>query len=133
MLDVLVALLLLAVVLTGTCATLIQAVRSSGDAMRATRAADLAADLTEELRGAGSLAQAEAILAAWRSRVTAKLPVAGMAPEEFASLTPAPVKPADDATPPAVPLLLLRLRWLGADSERRELLLPLAAPVEDPA
>lgn len=130
MLDVLVALLLLAVVLTGTCATLIQAVRSSGDALRATRAVDLAADLTEELRGAGSPAQAEAVLASWRSRVATVLPVGAMEPEEFASLAPTSLEPAEDATTPVSPPLLLRLRWLGAGSEQRELLLPVAAHVE---
>lgn len=130
MLDVLVALLLLAVVLTGTCATLIQAVRSSGDALRATRAVDLVADLTEELRGAGSTAQAEAVLASWRNRVPTVLPVGEMEPEEFASLARSSLEPAEDAATPVSAPLLLRLRWLGAGSEPRELVLPVAAHVE---
>lgn len=128
--DVLVALLLLAMVLTGTCAVLIQAVRASGDALRAARAADLAADLTEELRSATSAPQASAIVAAWRSRIPAVLPVSGLEPDEFASLTASDPEVADGATSPVVPLLLLRLRWLGAGSEPRELLLPIPARTE---
>lgn len=132
MLDVLVALLLLAIVLTGTCGMLIQAVRASGDALRASQATDLAADLTEDLRGAGSLAQMEAVLASWRNRIATVLPVTGMEPEEFASLAPSPVEPVEDAATPVVSLLLLRLRWLAAGGVQRELVLPVAARGENP-
>ena len=45
MLDVLVALLLLAVTLTGACATLVQTLRATHAALLASRATDLAADL----------------------------------------------------------------------------------------
>ena len=124
--DVLLALLLLAIVLTGTCAALIQAVRASSDALRATRAVDLAADLTEQLRGAATPAQMQSVLAAWRDRVPVILPVAGLEPDDYASLTPFEPEPADDATAPLAPLLLLRLRWRGAGSGLRELVLPVA-------
>lgn len=131
MLDVLLALLLLATVLAGTCAALIQAVRASGESLRASRAADLAADLIEELRGAASATQANGILAAWRNRIPAALSVAGLGPEEMASLTASDPQPAGDATIPVAPLLLLRLQWIGTGSETRELVLPLAAQAED--
>jgi len=128
MLDVLVALLLLAVALTGACVTLIQALRATGDALRAAQAADLAADFTEGLRGETSPAEREALLASWRIKVAAALPVAGMMPGEFASLEPVAANPAEGAAP-AVPLLHLRLRWHASGDEVRELRLPLAADI----
>jgi Tfp pilus assembly protein PilV len=100
MLDVLVALLLLALTLTGACVTLVQAMRASHGALLATRAADLAADLTEDLQTARSPAQADALMAAWRRRVALDLPVADMEPGEFASLRPVP--PAALGDPPTV-------------------------------
>jgi type II secretory pathway pseudopilin PulG len=129
--DVLVALLLLAIVLTGTCAALIQAVRASGEALRTSRAADLAADLTEELRGASSVAQARTIVAAWRTRIPAVLPVAGLEAEEIVSLTAFDPGPSEGATTPIAPLMVLRLGWLAAGSEARELVLPMAGRVDD--
>jgi type II secretory pathway pseudopilin PulG len=131
MLDVLVAVLLLAMALTGTCATLIQAVRAGGDALRATQAADLAADLAEDLRRATSPAQAQGLLADWQGRVEAVLPVAGMAPAEFGSLTVQPRAPAEGATAPLAPLVHLRIRWIASGGEIRDLVLPVAARWED--
>ncbi len=131
MLDVLVALLLLAVVLTGACATSIQAIRATSDALRAMQAADLAADFTEELRTANSAAQAEALVATWRSQVPAMLPVGSMAPEEFFALALLPPHPAQGATAPAVVPRTLRLRWLAAGNDVRELILPVAAQWEE--
>ena len=126
MLDVLVALLLLAMVLTGTCVTLIHTMRATGAALLATRAVDLAADFTEDLRGATSVAQADSLLVAWRSRVATQLPVSGMQPEEIASLGPASAAPAGQ-TESAVGTYLLTLRWRAAQEETRELKLPVAA------
>lgn len=126
MLDVLVALLLLAMVLTGTCVVLIQTLRATSDALLATRAVDLAADFTEDLHGVTSAEQADALLAAWRARVATLLPVAGMTPEDFASLTPTPPVTAGD-TEPVVEIFELRLRWRAARNETRELILPVAA------
>lgn len=124
MLDVLVALLLLAVTLSGAGATLIQAMRASHGALLATRAVDLAADLSEQLREATSQEQAELLLADWRARVAAELPVAGMAPDEFASVTDLPWDAAapEDPTPGGREL---RLRWWRAAGEARELRLPV--------
>src|SRR5688572_108339 len=102
MLDVLVALLLLAIVLTGACATLMQTMRQVHGALLATRAADLAADLAEELRAAASAAQIDAAVAAWRTRVASTLPVGGLLPDEFASLRRVQTMPGN-AAPEAGP------------------------------
>jgi hypothetical protein len=126
MLDALVALLLLAMVLTGTCVTLIHTMRATGAALLATRAVDLAADFTEDLRGATTVAQADTLLVTWRARVATLLPVSGMEPEEFASLAPAPAAPTGE-TGFAVGNYLVTLRWRVAQSETRELRLPVAA------
>lgn len=130
MLDALIALLLLAMVLTGTCVTLIQTMRATGAALLATRAVDLAADFTEDLRGVTSVAQADALLVAWRARVATLLPVSGMEPEEFASLVPAPPATAGE-TEAAVRNYELTLRWRVAREETRELKLPVAAAFMD--
>lgn len=132
MLDVLVALLLLAVALTGACVTLIQAMRASGEALRATLAADLAADLTEELHSVADPAVREVVFASWRNKVATVLPVAGMKPEEFASLTTVPPEPVEGVMTPVAPLLHLRLRWHTQGGEIRELGLALAAPTGGP-
>jgi Tfp pilus assembly protein PilV len=126
MLDVLVALLLLATVLTGTCVTLVHTMRATSAALLASRAVDLAADFTEDLRGATSVAQADSLLVAWRSRVAALLPVTGMVSEEFASLALAPPATAEEPEA-AVTIYLLTLRWRAAQEETRELKLPIAA------
>lgn len=131
MLDVLVALLLLALTLTGACVTLIQAMRASQDALLATRAADLAADFTEDLRRVQSQAQAEVLLTGWRDRVGSVLPVAGMDPVSYASLEPVPLDPAGEFAS-AVRAYALRLRWRAAYSEIRELELPIAATFASP-
>lgn len=123
MLDVLAALLLLALTLTGACLTLLQTLRASHEALLATRAVDLAADLAEELQGAASAAQVDAVLSDWRTRVRAVLPVADMEPGQFASLTDIPRAPAEDL-PPAHELTL---RWRATSTgAARELRLPLA-------
>jgi Tfp pilus assembly protein PilV len=126
MLDVLVALLLLAMVLTGTCVTLIHTMRATGAALLASRAVDLAADFTAELRGATSGTQADTMLVAWRSRIAALLPVSGMEPEDLASLAPAPPAAAGE-TQAAIRSYQLTLRWRVAPEEIRELKLPVAA------
>ena len=123
MLDVLVALVLLALALTGACVTLVQAMRGSHNALLANRAADLAADLTEDLRGADSAARAAETLGAWRTEVASKLPVAE---KDFLSLQPAP-PPAPGEPASLVPHYQLRLRGKASDSESRELILPIAA------
>lgn len=123
MLDVLVALLLLALTLTGACLTLLQTLRASHEALLATRAVDLAADLAEDLLGATSVTQVDTVLAAWRARVGSVLPVAGMDPEQFASLAEVARVPGDDAPP----LRELTLRWMAVSARApRELRLPLA-------
>lgn len=131
MLDVLVALLLLALALTGACVTLIQAMRASQDALLATRAADLVADFTEDLRHARSQAQAEHLLAGWRARVATALPVAGMEPVAYASLESVPLAPAGEVAA-VVRAYALRLRWRAAHGEIRELEIPIAATFASP-
>jgi Tfp pilus assembly protein PilV len=124
LLDTLVALLLLAVVLTGSCATLIQSMRATGAALLSSRAADLAADFTEELRSASSASEVATLLTLWRTRVATLLPVAGMQKEEFAALQRAPV--TSTGTVPVVNTFLLTLRWQAPSGERRQLTLPVA-------
>lgn len=126
MIDVLVALLLLAVTLTVACATLVQSMRATHQALVATRATDLAADLTEQLLDVTSRAQADAVLMAWRNRVATVLPVAGMDPREVASLTPANVMME---SPPYRYELTLRWRIARA-REIRELSLPVTTALE---
>jgi hypothetical protein len=127
MLDVLVALLLLAVTLTGACATLVQTMRATHGALLATQAVDLAADLIEELHDATSATQVDALLAAWRARVSASLPVAGMEPDEFAALA-LPVGAEEPATATGnVQRRELRLRWRDVRAGGvRQLTLPVA-------
>lgn len=128
MVDVLVALLLLALTLTGACVTLIQAMRSTHGALLATRAVDLAADLAEELRAAASDAEALALLSAWRARAGSVLPAAGPAPEDFASLVRIPAAGGETGTADAVDGYLLTLRWQAAPGGAvREMVLPVAA------
>lgn len=126
MLDVLIALLLLAVTLTGACGTLIQTMRATQGALLTTRAVDLATDLIEEARGVGSTEEADALLTAWRARVGAALPVAGLEPEQFASLNAAPPNGEDEPAMDA-PHQVLTLRWRGVNGQLEELTLPLAA------
>jgi Tfp pilus assembly protein PilV len=127
MIDVLVALLLLAITLTGACATLVAAQRSTHSALLATRAVDLAADLAEELHTVTSITEIDALVAAWRGRASAELPVAGMEPDQFASLTQAAAQSA--ATSGGVPRHELTLRWHdGRAGGVRQLTMPVAAP-----
>src|SRR5690606_24448996 len=120
MLDVLIALLLLAVTLTGACATLVHTMRSTHDALLATRAVDLAADLSEELKHLAATMAPEEAVGAWRERVRAALPVAGLAPEQFASLVIADTagtgEPGADGA-----LHLVTLRWRSTRGELEEL------------
>jgi hypothetical protein len=127
MIDSLVALLLLAVAFTGACTVLLRGMRASQEALLTTLAADLAADLDELLEihaddGAGQL------LAEWRQRVGEVLPVAGLAPEEFASLEPAA---GEGASLPALPLHLLTIRWRGPGGQDGQLVLPLTHAADD--
>lgn len=125
MLDVLVALLLLAVTLTGACVTLVQTMRATQGALLTTRAVDLATDLIEEARGVRTTEEIDALLTAWRARVGAVLPVTGLEPEQFASVAPASTNAAEESgieTPHPV----LTLRWRGAQSGLEELSLPMA-------
>lgn len=125
MIDVLVAMLLLAVALTGACATLVQTMRATHAALLATRAVDLAADLSEELRQAASLDETRVLLADWRSRVATALPVAGLAPDQYVSLVPdAPL--TEESTGDGVSRHVLTLRWRGDQGDLRELKLPVA-------
>jgi hypothetical protein len=129
MIDVLVALLLLALALTGACATLVQTMHSTHSAFLATRAVDLAADITEQLHGVSSNTEANALVAAWRTRVSTELPVVGMEPEEFGSLTllPQAEEPANPSD--GVHHFELTLRWKdGRIGGNRELNLLVALP-----
>jgi hypothetical protein len=126
MVDVLVALVLLAFALAGACATLIQAMRATHGALLTMRAVDLAADLTEALRDVTLVTQAEALLPAWRERVRAALPVAGMTPGEYAALEPV-ARVEDGAAHPPTAIHEVVLRWIAsADGARRELRIPVA-------
>lgn len=126
MLDVLVALLLLAVALTGACATLVQTLRATHAALLATRATDLASDLAEDLQGIESDEQAGDVLETWRGRISAVLPVEGMEQDEIVSLVDMPAEPAEpQAATPAV-VRELTLRWRdGIGSGTRQLRLPV--------
>jgi type II secretory pathway pseudopilin PulG len=132
MFDVLVAVLLLAIALTGACLSLVHTMRASHAALLATRAVDLATDLSEQLRHAGSAAQAASLLAASRMHIAAVLPVAGMDPADIAQLQP--LAQADLPAPGAAGGLQLVLRWRQAGAASpRELRLPLASfPAEGP-
>jgi type II secretory pathway pseudopilin PulG len=128
--DVLVALLLLAIVITGACATLIHTMRVTRDALLATEAVDLAADLAEELRTVGSITQARELLPAWRERVRRALPVAGLGAEDLATLVLA--GPVDDPGGYDGPgRHEVRLRWRASTAGgMRELILPVTIPFE---
>lgn len=127
MLDVLIALLLLAITLTGACATLIHTMRSTHDALLATRAVDLAADLSEELKQLPATSELEAAVGAWRERVRVALPVAGLAPEQFASLVSAG-NAGTEAPEADGALHMLTLRWRSTRRELEELHLPVVIP-----
>lgn len=128
MFDVLVAVLLLAISLTGACLSLVHTLRASHAALLATRAVDLATDLSEQLRHVRSAGQATALLAASRAHMAAVLPVAGLAPDAIAQLQP--VAPDDPLAASAPGGLQLVMRWrIAGESSPRELRLPLAASV----
>lgn len=126
MLDVLTALMLLAVTLTVACVTLIQTMRSTHDALLATRAVDLAADLSEALKQAQGPDELEPLVTAWRERVRATLPVAGIAPEEVASVA-AVTDSEREAVDPQDTFHVLTLHWRGARGNVEELILPVVA------
>ena len=119
--------LLLAVTLAGACATLIHSMRATHGALLATRAVDLAADLTEVLRDATSVQEAGLMFEAWREQVQVALPVAGLAPEEIAALAPMPgeVEPASEAGSRRFELIM---HWHGPPGTGlREMRLPVSA------
>lgn len=120
MVDVLVALLLLALVLTGACAALIQSMRATREALLATQAVDLAADVLEELRAVRTLEQAREVVAIRRGQARGLLPVDAAAEETWLVLESRP----DMAATTDGALQVLALRWLAVDAESRELLLP---------
>jgi Tfp pilus assembly protein PilV len=127
MIDVLVALLLLALTLAGACALLVNTMRSTRSALLTTRAVDLAADLAEDLLAEGAATPSAGQLASWRAQVAAVLPVGGLAEESFAQLA-AVEQPAPTAGAPR--LWQLTLRW-NAGGGLRELSLPLSLPAPD--
>lgn len=132
MLDVLIALLLLATTLGGACVTLIQTMRSTHSALLTTRAVDLATDLVEEARHIQSTETATALLVAWRARVGETLPVAGLDPEQYAALAPAPMD-ADGRPGAAAASQVLTLRWRGTRGELEELSLPMTVELRPEA
>lgn len=127
MIDVLVALLLLALTLAGACALLVNTMRSTRSALLTTRAVDLAADLAEDLLAAGAATPSAQQLASWRAQVAAVLPVGGLAEERFAQLA-AVQGPAPTAGAPR--LWQATLRW-NEGGGLRELSLPLSLPAPD--
>lgn len=119
MLDVLVALLLLALALGGACATLVQALRSTQDSLLLTRAVDFAADLADQLQHVASPGQLEAVLEESRGRMPAVLPAAGISPHQRVAL----VHPEESAGA-MQGVLLLELGWRappGRDAGRLQL------------
>lgn len=123
MLDVLVALVLLAVTLGAACVTLVQTMRATHDALVATRAVDLASDLSEQLKQAHGPEDIDTLLRAWRERVRGTLPVVGIAPDEVASMVPLG-DPEDEAAAPDA-IHLLTLRWRSTRGHTEELSLPV--------
>jgi hypothetical protein len=109
LIETLVALLLLSVTLLGTASTLVRTISSSRSAALHTRAVDLAADLAEELRAqpidVNSITTSP-LLADWRARVAAALPVANLSPAEYADVASPVASPS-----PAPVQLHTALRW----------------------
>lgn len=130
MFDVLVAMLLLAISLTGACLSLVHTMRTTHAALLATRAVDLATDLSEQLRHAGSATQVAALLVAARARIATVLPVAGLEPEQMLRLEslPPPAE-AEAAMPSGGAQLVLRWRAAGGPAPH-ELRLPLSSVPE---
>jgi Tfp pilus assembly protein PilV len=122
LIDVLIALLLLAIALLGACAALVQTLRATHGAMLTTRAVDLVADLGEDLQSVTSITQRRTVFTAWRSRVATELPMAGIDSDSAVSWSRASDSLA--ATD-------LVLRWRSTDDGAlRELHLPVAATLE---
>lgn len=123
MLDVLVALLLLAVALAGASVTLIQSMRATHGALLGMHAADLAADLAEELRNVNSVTLRDSTMTAWRDRAVTLLPARGLDPDQFATLR------ASTAAGRTTAEYELHLRWHDAPRGAvRELRVPVLAP-----
>ncbi len=72
--ETLIALLLFAVALMASCATLGHSLRATHQAMLATRAVDLAADFVEELHAQSPATSIDTLAATARDRVGATLP-----------------------------------------------------------
>lgn len=116
MIDVLIALLLLGIALTGTGVTLVQTMRSTQGALLSGRAIDLASDLAEELRLATTPAAARATLSIWQARVATILPVSGVAGEH-----------ATVAASSAQGHIDIVLRWRRDAGHIQELRVPIGA------
>jgi Tfp pilus assembly protein PilV len=101
MLEVLIALLLFAVALLGSCASLVHGMRAAHSALLLTRAVDLAADLAEDVRGLPAGGEVDAAVAQWHERVGSALPVSSA---DFAGATTVTADPLS-------PQLDLWLRW----------------------
>jgi type II secretory pathway pseudopilin PulG len=125
MLDVLVSLMLLAVTLTAACMTLVQTMRATHDALLTTRAVDLAADLSEQLKRPHRPEDIDTLLTEWRDRVRSTLPVVGIAPEDMASLLPFRDTEDEAAEVAEDSIHLLTLRWRGTRGQAEELRLPV--------
>jgi Tfp pilus assembly protein PilV len=123
--DVLVALALLAVALLGSVAALTQTLAQSRAAALHTRAVDLAADFAEELRASAAAAERMTTLAAWQSRVAQALPVGTLPPAQYA--TAIAVAPTAQLPHARVDLVL---RWHEPPANHpQQLTLPVAAAV----
>jgi Tfp pilus assembly protein PilV len=129
MIDVLIALLLLALTLAGACALLVNNMRSTRGALLTTRAVDLAADLAEDLLAANVATPSAEQLASWRTRVADVLPVDGLEAGHFAQFDSRDDAAATTGTPR---IAQLTLRW-NAGGGLRELSLPLSLRAADAA
>jgi hypothetical protein len=118
--DVLVALVLLALTLLGACGGLHFALRATHAATLQARAVDLVADLAEDIYG-GNTARLQAELGAWRGRVRSNLPVHRQAASSLATH-----QLQHAALNDPVEWFDLRLNWNGLPGTRGDALrLPL--------
>jgi Tfp pilus assembly protein PilV len=126
--ETLTALLIMAVVLLGTCAALIQSIGANRAAAVHTQAVDLAADIVESLRDEPSARQRALQIAQWQVRVAAMLPVGATPLPGFASIA------ASQALTPAVPQMVnASVRWWSPSTHvPTSLLLPVALSAVTP-